>query len=116
MKNIVSNSKLLCLVLIGIIFLSGCIFIKPSQVTLTGTATTVGTGTSPQKITFIDKSTGNTYVAAVTTNSYQITLPNQKTFSVSVTWSALGITGGSCDAGTLNLDSNDATQTHDWSC
>ncbi len=88
---------------------------KPSQVVLSGTVTTTGTGTSPEKITFTSETTGNNYVADANGGTYSVTLPNQDTYSVSITWKFLGITGGTADAGTLNLDSASATMTENWS-
>ena len=89
--------------------------IKPSEVSLSGTVTTTGTGTSPEKITFTSESNGNTYVANANGGSYSISLPNRDTYKVNITWNFLGITGGTADAGTLNLDSMTVAMTKNWS-
>lgn len=91
---------------------------KPKEVTLTGTVTTTGTGTSPERITFTSNRDGRSYVAAVSggnPGSYTISLPNGDTYAVTITWKFLGlITGGSADAGTLNLDTSEGTLVKNW--
>lgn len=87
---------------------------KPKEVALSGTVTTTGTGTKPEKITFTSESNGNTYVADANSGTYSISLPNEDTYKVTITWKFLGITGGTADAGTLNLNSNTATMVKNW--
>jgi len=91
---------------------------KPTEVTLTGTVTTTGTGTMPEKITFTSMSDQKTYVAAVSgggnPGTYGITLPNQDSYKVTITWKFWGITGGNADAGTLNLDTTDDSIVRNW--
>lgn len=94
-------------------------FIKPKEVTLTGTVTTTGTGTIPEKITFTSMRDGKTYVAAVVgggnPGTYSITLPNGDSYKVTITWKILGlITGGTADAGTLNLDTFETSIEKNW--
>ena len=89
--------------------------LKPHEVSLSGTVTTTGALTKPEKITFTSQTTGNTYVANANGGIYSISLPNQDAYKVTITWkSFLGITGGTADAGTLNLDSITATMTENW--
>jgi len=91
--------------------------LKPKDVTLTGTVTTTGTGTTPQKITFTNLSNQEAYVAACNggnPSSYSITLPNGNNYSVIITWKFLGVTGGNATAGTLNLDSSSSTMIENW--
>jgi len=93
-------------------------FIKPKEVTLTGTVTTTGTGTTPEKITFTSLRDGKTYVAAVSggnPGTYTITLPNGDSYEVTITWKILGLlTGGTADAGTLNLDTFETSIEKNW--
>jgi hypothetical protein len=87
---------------------------KPKEVALSGTVTTTGTGTSPEKITFTSEKNGNTYVANANGGTYSISLPNEDTYKVTITWKVLGITGGNADAGTLNLDTTEASMVKNW--
>lgn len=95
-------------------------FIKPSEVTLTGTVTTTGANTRPEKITFTSSTTGNTYVATASGGgnpaTYTITLPNGDTYTVTITWvnTILGIIGGNANAGTLNLNTFQSSITENW--
>ena len=118
-SNVVIAIIVVCVVLVavlGIYFASkgGIGIVKPKEVTLTGTVTTTGTGTSPEKITFKSLSDGQTYVANANGGTYSITLPNSDSYGVTITWKFLGITGGTADAGTLNLDSTEASITRNW--
>jgi len=69
------------------------------QVTVFGTVTTNGIWTTPQTISF------NSQAAFVDANGhYVISLPDNSTFNVAVSWTALGgIYAGSCNAGKLLL-------------
>ena len=92
--------------------------IKPKDVTLTGTVTTTGTNTYPEKITFTSIRDSKTYVAAVSgggnPGAYSIILPNGDSYKVSITWKFLGITFGTGDAGTLNLDTFEKSIERNW--
>lgn len=93
--------------------------VKPEEVELTGTVTTTGTGTTPEKITFMSMSDGKTYVAACEGGgnpaTYCISLPNEDSYKVTITWKAFGlVTGGDADAGTLNLDETEETIVRNW--
>jgi len=92
---------------------------KPGYVTVTGTVTTTGTGTNPEKITFTSEINGNPYVASCTGGgnpaAYTISLPNGDNYEVTITWQFLGVTGGNANAGTLNLDTFDSTISMNWS-
>jgi hypothetical protein len=87
---------------------------KPKEVLVSGTVTTTGTGTSPQMVTFTSMRNGKTYVANANGGSYSISLPNGDSYSVTITWKFLGITGGNADAGTLNLDTTETSITRNW--
>jgi len=88
---------------------------KPKVVTLTGTVTTTGTGTTPERITFTSYKTGSTYVVAVYDHSYSIQLLNGETYKVKITYKFLGlVTVGEADAGTLDLDSSEPSIVRNW--
>jgi hypothetical protein len=71
-----------------------------AQVTLTGTVTTTGIGTTPEKITFTSTEDQKTYGAAVSgggnPGTYSIVLPNHDLYKVTITWKFLGITVWEC--------------------
>lgn len=117
------SSIVLAIVVIAIIVVGVVVYValttsstpaKPKEVALSGTVTTTGTGTSPEKITFTSEKNGNTYVANANGGTYSISLPNEDTYKVTITWKVLGITGGNADAGTLNLDTTEATMVKNW--
>ncbi len=86
-------------------------YTKPTSVPLSGTVTTVGSGTSPTTIQF------GYYSTSATGGTYSITLPNPGTYQVYINWIGyLGVTG-SCYAGylTLNQDST-AKLTQNYEC
>jgi len=85
------------------------------NVTVSGSVKTVGAGTSPFRVDFTSNS-GQNYTASVQSNAYQITLPNGHTYSTTVHWSFGGITGGTCNGGTLNLNVNSNAMTFNITC
>lgn len=93
---------------------------KPSQVTLTGTVTTTGSYTRPEKLTFTSVTSSNTYVAACSGGgnpaTYTITLPNGDTYTVTIVYvnTLVGIFGGNANAGTLNLNTHQSSITQNW--
>jgi len=93
---------------------------KPSQVTVSGTVTTVGDSTRPTKITFTSVTTEQTYIAATSGGgnpaTYTIALPNGDTYTVTITWvnTILSIFGGDANGGTLNLDTHQSSITQNW--
>ena len=91
---------------------------KLKEVALTGTVTTTGTGTTPEKITFTCNRDGMIYVTTVSggnPGTYTISLTNGDSYSVTITWKILGIvTGGDADAGTLNLDTSEEILVKNW--
>lgn len=110
---------LLILGILAVVLISGCTLFgpsKPSTVTVGGTVTTVGTATYPQKITFTSYTNHKQYVNAVNNKVYSISLPNPDSYQVTITWASLGVTGGDCNAGTLNLDTFDPDINRDWTC
>lgn len=91
--------------------------IRPSSVTVTGTVSTKGLGTSPTNIGFTSDN-GQIVNAAVVSGKYSLTLPNDHTYTVKVQWSgALGATG-TCTAGTLPVSQGPggSALTNNWSC
>lgn len=87
------------------------ISVLSARVTVSGTVTTTGLGTHPTAIQFVNTVTGATFTAAVVSNSYSIELPNQQTYSVTVSWSGLLGASGSFDAGTLRVNAGVGTTT-----
>jgi len=88
---------------------------KPKVVTLTGTVMTTGTGTTPQRITFISSKTGNTYVATIYDHNYSIQLPNDDTYNVKITYKFMDLVAvGEVDAGILDLDSSESSIVRNW--
>ncbi len=88
----------------------------PSTVTVTGTASTTGLGTTAYKIDFTDTVSGLTYSAAVNSNSYTITLTNFRTYNVFIDWNGALGSSGTCSAGTLHLQSYADTWTANYQC
>jgi len=92
---------------------------KPKEIELSGTVTTTGTATTPEKITFTSIRDNKTYVAACVGGgnpaTYSIVIPNGDSYKVTITWKAFGIiTGGDADAGTLNLDETEPAIVKNW--
>jgi hypothetical protein len=87
--------------------------IKPDIVNLSGTVTT-GNGTSPQQIAFTSKTNGHYYIADAYSGNYLITLPNEDTYMVTLTWKNMSVTQGNLSAGTLNLSSTTSTIIENW--
>ena len=92
---------------------------KPEDVELTGTVTTTGTGATPEKITFTSMRDDKTYVIDCVGDgnpaTYSISLPNEDSYTVKITWKAFGLfTGGEADAGTLNLDETNESIVRNW--
>jgi hypothetical protein len=86
----------------------------PSAVTVSGTATTKGFGTTAAQINFID-SGGITHTALINSGSYTIDLSNLSTYTVTIYYTFFG-GSSTCRAGTLNLQSSTTTWRADWSC
>jgi len=82
-----------------------------AKVTVSGKITTTGIGTSPTGIMFVSGDTGETFTAPAVGNSYSITLPNQQTYRVTVSWSGLLGVRGTFDAGTLKVNVGVGTTT-----
>jgi hypothetical protein len=78
----------------------------PETVTVSGSVSTVGAGTSPYQIQFVDYATGVGYTTAVTSGSYSISLTNLRTYNVVVYWTGALGSSGSCSGGTLDLQSS----------
>jgi len=87
---------------------------KPKDVLVVGFVTTARSATTPETITFTSLRNGETYVASATGGTYAITLPNGDSYSVTITWESHGVTGGTANAGTLNLDTTQSSITENW--
>jgi hypothetical protein len=93
---------------------------KPQEVMVSGTVTTVGMGTKPLEIKFTNVHNENDFyqincVGGGNPASYQISLPNQKSYTVSIKWQGVLFNTGDTDVGNLNVDTYDSSLTHDWS-
>jgi hypothetical protein len=88
----------------------------PTTVTVSGSVSTVGAGTSPYKIEFDDIGTVVGYSTTVISGSYSISLTNLRTYNVVVFWrGALG-SSGTCSGGTLDLQSSTINWYADYRC
>jgi len=58
---------------------------KPN-VTVFGLVSTMGVGTNPPSMVFVNVKTGNVYNAPMTGNRFSIGLPNEVTYNVSLRW------------------------------
>jgi len=92
--------------------------IKPKDVTVAGTVTTLGIHTTPEKITFTSLSNKVDYPSDCNVGNpsyYSISVPNGQSYNVTITWKYVGLTnGGTVDAGTLNLDETQSSITRNW--
>ena len=88
--------------------------IKPDIVNLSGTVIITGNGTSPQQIAFTSKTNGHYYIADAYSGNYSITLPNEDTYMVTLTWKNMSVTQGNLNADTLNLNSPTSTMVENW--
>lgn len=75
-----------------------------AKVSVSGTVTTTGIGTSPSRIDFVDTQTGLTYTASMSGSYYTISLDNQHTYSVTVYWTGLLWSDGSFSGGNLYVN------------
>ena len=127
MKYALEWQKLLytSFIIMGVVFLSGCIgqpggiptSTIPTTVSVSGNVQTKGLGTTPTILIFTS-STGQTYSADVSNGNYQIQLPNQATYTVVVHWkSSLGVTG-QCSPQTfqVNQGAGSSTLSQNWYC
>ncbi len=88
----------------------------PTSVTVTGTASTTGLGTTAVEIDFLNTSTGLTYSAIVSSGSYTINLSNFQTYNVVLHWNGAFGSSGTCNAGTLVLHSYADTWYANYQC
>lgn len=86
-------------------------------VTVSGSVSTEGYSTSPLSVDFTSE-TGSINSATVSEDgNYSITLANQHSYSTTVHWSAaLGLTGGTCDAGKLDIYTSSPLMNRNLSC
>jgi hypothetical protein len=88
----------------------------PTTVTVSGSVSTVGAGTSPYKIEFDDIGTSVGYSTTVSSGAYSISLTNLKTYNVVVYWTGILGSSGTCSGGTLNLQSSSGIWNTSYSC
>jgi hypothetical protein len=76
-----------------------------AQVVVTGKVTTVGLGTHPTQIQFVDSQTGVTYTGSMSEDgAYYITLQNQHSYNVVCYWSGLLGISGTFEGGSLYVN------------
>ncbi len=84
-------------------FQSGTAPFVPATVYVSGTVQTVGSGTQPVLINFVDQDSGTRYSDVVSGGNYGLELPNgARNYNVQVGWEGLAGSTGTCDAGTAN--------------
>ncbi len=84
------------------------------NVTVSGSVSTVGFGTTPFRIDFTNPD-GTVSSASVSNGQYTIILTNNVDYAVTVDYSdALG--SSSCNGGAFNLSANSPTVTYNTSC
>jgi hypothetical protein len=90
----------------------------PKQVTVSGTFSTNGVGTTPVAIHFISSASGISYPGQTSGNSYTVVLPNPDTYTVKIDGSNFGgIGGGTCTAGNLPLyEQFPVSVVANWAC
>lgn len=88
----------------------------PPTVTVSGSATSSGLLTHATALEFTNTATATVYKATLTSNNYDVTLPNLQQYEVTLFYAnTLGV-GGSCNAGTLTVQTDQSTLTADYSC
>lgn len=81
-------------------------------VTVSGIITTQGAGTHPTSITF-----GSSTVTTDSNGRYSINLQNNNVYQIQVAWSSIGgFTSGTCNAGSLNLQSQSSALMYNVTC
>ena len=90
----------------------------PAQITISGTFSTNGLGTTAVAIHFISNTNQISYPGQTSGNGYTVTLPNPDTYTVKIDGTNYGgIGGGTCTAGTLPLYEQFPTSINaNWSC
>jgi hypothetical protein len=86
-------------------------------VTVSGSVSTVGFTASPLTVDFTSE-TGSVNSATVNEDgNYSITLANQHSYSATVHYTAVGgLTGGTCDAGKLDIYTSSPLMNRNLSC
>lgn len=90
----------------------------PATVTVSGTVSTSGSGTTGTNVVFTSSS-GSTYPGAISSGSYSVTLPNKDTYSATVQWSGqYPWQTGSCNVGSFSLNNGPGatTQQQNFNC
>ncbi|MHB1908292.1 MAG: hypothetical protein ACYCQJ_05390 [Nitrososphaerales archaeon] len=116
------NIAILLIVIFLVVILAFVLFRTPvgtqisyPNVQVSGTITTVGTGTHPIRVDFTSSS-GQVYSTQVSSGQYSLTLPNNQDYAVTVTWSGFAGATGTCNGGALNLNIASGSYTWDTSC
>jgi hypothetical protein len=85
------------------------------NVAVSGSISTVGVGTTPIRVDFTSPN-GVTTSATVTNGYYSVTLTNNQDYTVTVDWSGLIGSSGSCNGGSLNLNANSGSYSYSTTC
>ena len=90
----------------------------PENVKVSGSAKSVGTGTTATSIVFLDVKTQKTYTGTIANGAYEVSLLNHSYYNIQIkyTTAAGGVGGGQCSGLALTLFSNADTLLADWSC
>jgi hypothetical protein len=81
-------------------------------VVVSGTITTQGAGTHPVSVSF-----GSSTVTVGSKGQYSVSLSNDNSYQITVDWASIGgVDSGTCNGGTLNLQSTSSTYSYDVSC
>jgi len=93
------------------------ISVLSAKVYVSGTVKTTGLGTHPTQIQFADQQTGLTYTGSLSGTSYSVSLQNEHTYTVTVSWAGLLWSSGTYNGGSLYVYApvGYTTQTADYS-
>jgi hypothetical protein len=80
------------------------ISVLSAKVSVSGNVETTGIGTNPTRVEFVDTQTGVTYTATLSGNYYSITLDNQHSYAVTVSWDGLLWNNGTYEGGTISVN------------
>jgi len=90
-----------------------------SMVTVTGSISTTACGTDPISVSFTSDN-NQSYTALVVNGTYSISLPNNQTYSMQVSWydPYIPSTYGEYDVGSVSVNQGpgNLTLTENWSC
>lgn len=101
------------------VFQVGTVAYVPSNIIVSGTASTVGAGTHPVGIIFTDQGSGGRVTDDVNSNGYySVELPNgNHSYKVQLAWEGFAGATGICEASALHFGNEmQAIQNHNFKC